>query len=236
MAEPTDLPIISNQQENEITIFAKVGDFEGLKQADTFEEQIQITAKLGLGENTCRVRRSVLNDEVKYVYTFKVKDRSEHDSVTSMREHNVDVNESFYQDFKHIADYCQDKVRYIFNSEKITFSYSVDNEDKVIEVPDIKYEVDVFKKPDGSLSEWCKIDIEVDQLMQYVDHNYPDLKNVKLNIKISHLPFKPTDSWLKVDSDAEVMGRIDTLYQNEFTVDLVALRQNASQAQINEVA
>ena len=41
-------PVISNQDENEIAIFAKIGNFDGLAKADEVEEQIQVTAKLGL--------------------------------------------------------------------------------------------------------------------------------------------------------------------------------------------
>lgn len=236
MSEPIDPPVISNQEENEIAIFAKIGNLDGLKDAISVEKQIQVTAKLGLEDNFCRVRRSVLNNEVKYVYTFKIKNRSQLDSVTSKRENNVNVNEDFFNDFKLVADKLQDKVRYVFHSDKITLSYRENEEDKVINVPDLKYEVDVFMKADGALSEWCKIDIEVDQLMQFVDHNYPELKNVKLNIKVSHLPFEPTETFLKVDSDAAIMSRINDLYENHFTIDLVALRQNASQAQVNEAA
>lgn len=227
MAEPSDLPVISNQEETELTIFAKIGDPAGLSQATSVEEQIQITAKLGLEDNTCRVRRSAINDAVKYVYTFKVPSGSESDPVASKREHNVDVNEEFFNDFKTVADFEQIKTRYVFESEKITLSYKENDEDKVIDIPDIKYEVDVFKKTDGNLSEWCKIDIEIDTMMQFLEHNYPEIKNIKLNVKISHLPFAPNESFLMVNSDAAIMSRVNTLYEQEFTIDLVALRQQS---------
>ena len=233
MAEPADLPVISNQEETELTIFAKIGNIEGLQQATSQEAQIQITAKLGLGDHTCRVRRSTKNDEVKYVYTFKVENGTGSDSVASKREHNVDVNEDFFNDFQIAADFKQDKIRYIFESEKITLSYHENDEDKVIDIPDIKYEVDVFKKADGQLSSWCKIDIEIDTMMQYLEHNYPEIKNVKLNIKISHLPFAPGESFLASPSDATAMSRVNDLYETEFTMSLIALRQQM-QAKQNE--
>lgn len=225
MTEASDLPVISNQEETELTIFAKIGNHEGLRQATSQEAQLQITAKLGLGDHTCRVRRSTINDEVKYVYTFKVENGTGSDSVASKREHNVDVNEDFFNDFKNVADFQQDKIRYIFESEKITLTYHENNDDKVIDIPDIKYEIDVFKKADGQLSEWCKIDIEIDTMMQYLEHNYPEIKNIKLNIKISHLPFAPEESFLAMPSDIDAMGRVNDLYETEFTVSLIALRQ-----------
>lgn len=234
MTDQTNLPVISNEDETELTIFAKISNPDGLTQATSQEAQIQITAKLGLEDNTCRVRRSAINDTVKYVYTFKVPSGSESDPVASKREHNVDVNEEFFNDFKTVADFEQIKTRYIFESEKITLSYKENDEDKVIDIPDIKYEVDVFKKADGNLSEWCKIDIEIDTMMQFLEHNYPEIKNIKLNVKISHLPFAPGESFLMINSDAEIMSRVRDLYDQEFTIDLVALRQQAQSVESNE--
>lgn len=215
-------------EENEIEIYAKIGNFDGLHKANVTEKQIQITAKLGLNDNYCRVRKSTINGKDTYTYTFKVKNRSEIDSIASRHEYTITLNddEEFFNSFKLIADKLQTKTRYIFNSDKITINYSDHDENKVIEIPDIKYEVDVYEKPNGELSEWCKIDIEIDKIMQFIDHNYPDLKDIKLRISISHLPFEPIQSFMKDDSNPEIMSRIHDLFEHEFSTDLVALRKS----------
>lgn len=217
---------IINATETEIEIYAKIGDPQGLFKAQDVEQQVQVSAKLGLEDNYCRVRKSTKNGKDEYTYTFKVKNRSQSDSVMSLIEYTVAINEEFFNDFQLVADNLQNKTRYIFDHDKIQLKYHLNEADKIIEVPDIKYEVDVYTKSDGTLSEWCKIDIEIDKIMQFIDHNYPDLKDIKLNVKISHLPFNPYDSFIKDAEDKDIMKRINDLFDTEFTINLVDLRKS----------
>ena len=205
----------TKQVETEVVIFAKIGNMDGLQQANSQEHQLQLTTSLGK-QNTCRVRRTSKDDAVEYTYTFKLKNATEGAVVPLQHEYNVAVTEDFFIGFKQVAEYAQDKIRYIFQSEKITLKYSENDEDKVIDVPDMIYEVDVFKKADGTFSEWCKIDIEIDKMMQYIDHNYPDIRDIKMSLKISHLPFEPKESFI----GSENPERMDELYKNEYTTPL----------------
>lgn len=213
----------TKQDENEITIFAKIGNIEGLKQAVRQEGQIQIEARLG-AENHCRVRRTDKAGEVGYMYTFKLRNASNSAPVASKHEFNLPVDEDFFNGFKQVADKEQNKTRYIFESEKITLSYKENDEDKVLDIPDVIYEVDVFKKADGTICEWCKIDVEIDQVMQFLEHNHPELKNINMTVKITHLPFEPKDSFICSGPDDENHARVAALYEHEFCIDLLKQR------------
>lgn len=213
----------TKQAENEITIFAKIGNIEGLKSATRHEDQIQIEARLG-AENHCRVRRTDKNGEVGYMYTFKLRNDSSGAPVASKHEFNLAVDEDFFNGFKQAADKEQNKTRYIFECEKITLAYKENDEDKVLDIPNVIYEVDVFKKADGSIAEWCKIDIEIDQIMQYLEHNHPELKDIKMTVKITHLPFEPTDPFICSGPEDANHARVAELYEHHFCIDLIKQR------------
>lgn len=216
--------VTTQQQETEITLYAKINNFEGLKHAKSSEEQIQVEARLGEA-NHCRVRKTIVGETTSYQFMFKVKNGSHSTQVDSRREYPVDVNEEFFNGFLSIADKVQDKVRYFFDSETITLSYKEQEENREITIPDIVYEVDVFKKPDGTFSNYCKIDIEVDKILLFLEHNYPEIKDINLNFKISTLPFAPTDGIVNEKDNETVQAFIRHLYDTEFCTDLVKQRE-----------
>lgn len=215
--ESGDEVIETKNQETEITIYAKISNFDGLKEATEVKSMIQVEAQLG-ESNHCRVRKLV--DESKNIFTFKVNNGNHNSQIDSRQEENLDVSDSFYENFLKVADKLQNKTRYTFNTESIKLSYKENDEDKIISVPDVLFEVDVYKKEDGSFSEYCKIDLEVDNILTFINHNYPEIKDIKLSIKISELPFKPTDAVITDKSDPKITEFINSLYSTEFCVDL----------------
>lgn len=221
---------VKQERETEIEIYAKISKFEGLEAADSVEEQIQIQTTLG-DKNFCRVRRTKTETDEKYVFTFKIKDILPN-GTESRIEHNFDVNETFALDFLKTAKEVQVKTRYIFDAEKIVLSYHEHDEDKVIEVPGIKYEVDVYEMENGELCEWCKIDIEIDPIIDYIEHNYPDLKDMRLNIKISHLPFAPQNGFVKTSNLTPAQKSVvDWLYENAYNQDPVKFSERGNKWQ-----
>lgn len=221
---PTKEEVSVNKNETEITIYAKISNLEGLKESKGSEEQIQVEAQLGQ-DHHCRVRKTTVNGQDKYVYTFKVQQEGANSDLDARREHNVDVDEGFFNDFILTADKLQDKVRYFFEAENITLMHPEGDHNKEIVVPGVVYEVDVFKKPDGTVSEWCKIDIEIDKILVFMEHNYPDLKDLKLTIRISQLPIKPINGLLNDKSNSTVRSFIQHLYDVDFCRDLVEERK-----------
>lgn len=212
-------------QETEVTIYAKITNFDGLLEADHQEHQMQYEANLGDGGRS-RVRKTSIGDQVKHVFTFKYDQGKNENGLYKRRERNLDVDQEFLDDFIEIAERLQDKTRYIFDASSIQLTFQEGEDTRVIDVPNVKYEVDVFKKIDGGISEWCKIDVEVDGIMSYLETNYPELKNLKLNIKVTHLPFKPESPFLSEDADEEQKKFRDDLYNNVFNQDLVEARKN----------
>lgn len=209
----------TEEQETEVTIFAKMDSPNGLKQASNVEEHIQLEAKLG--NQFCRVRKTTAKGEEKYTFTFKVKDKSA-EQVASAKEYNVDVDQDFFTGFSEVAESKQEKTRYHFLSKNVILNVEGDDNVKSIELPEIVYEVDVFKKPNGEISEWCKIDVELDPIILFLSQNYPDIKNVKINLKVSHLPFRPVDTMLSTTENSDERAKIDQLYKTDFKVRLNA--------------
>lgn len=216
-----------SEAETEIEMYAKITNFDGLKEASTSEKQIQIQTSLG-DKHFCRVRRTIKGDDVKDVFTFKMS-RSGQNGIPSKTEHNLDVDENFLLDFLETAKEVQVKTRYIFQAQKIVLSYHRNDEDIVIEVPNVKFEVDVYEMEDGRVCEWCKIDLEIDSILDYLAHNYPDLKDLRLNIKISHLPFSPENAFIKSDEMSPAQkATLDGFYKNFYNQDPVKFKEGSS--------
>lgn len=203
-------------KETEVAIYAKIGNPDGLQEANSFELQEQIEGKFAKGPKS-RVRKTTKDNTDTYVFTFKVKSENTEEVVRANKEFNVDVDKDFFEAFKtSIAEKFVIKTRYIFNSENVELTFMQDSEKKNIAIPNIIYEVDVYKKPDGTLSEWCKIDVEVDNILNFLDKEHPGLKDVKLNIKISHLPFKPEEAILGTTQNEKEKAFLSDLWDNEF--------------------
>jgi hypothetical protein len=203
-------------KETEVAIYAKIGNPNGLQEAASHEQHEQLEGKFAKGPK-CRVRKTTKDNKDTYVFTFKVKGESAEETVTANKEFNVEVDNDFFEGFKtSVAEKFVLKTRYIFNSENVELTFNQDDEKKNITIPNILYEVDVYKKPDGSLSEWCKIDVEVDNILNFLDKEYPELKDVKLNIKISHLPFRPEEAILGSTEDEDKKAFLSDLWDNEF--------------------
>ena len=118
--------------------------------------------------------------------------------------------------FRDVAEQGVLKTRYEFASDTITLTYVEADERHDIEVPDITYEVDVYVDQQGQVYEWCKIDIEVDAILDYLTQHHPELQNIKLNVKISHLPFEPSDAILTLSATDEQKAFVDSLWQDHY--------------------
>lgn len=209
-----DLAGSANIAETELVIYSCISNPDGLSEASSKETHIQVEAKLG--ENgRCRVRETIKDGISTYTYTFKVP-TGEHAGVSANEEFTTPVSKSFFEGFKRVADTIQEKTRYVFLSEKISLNVANGENTTAIEIPVIKYEVDVFTKVDRTITEWCKIDVEVDSILEFINQNYPEIKDVKLLIKVSHLPFLPKKSFIGdhcTDAEKEFVNK---LWDTEF--------------------
>jgi len=204
-------PVTTQSQETEIVVYCKVNDFDGLQKATHIEQHEQLESTFANGVR-CRIRHTTaMNTQDAYVFTYKIPITT--DGSDCHHEYNVDVDHDFYEGFRQIATHRLQKTRYEFASDHITLQYTTDGETHLIEVPDVKYEVDVYTDASGTVCEWCKIDIEIDGLVDYLAEHHSDLQDIKLNVRISHLSFEPTDMILSDAATEEQLAFIDSLWQ-----------------------
>lgn len=189
--------------ETEVVIYATIGNPEGLNEAASKEEHVQLEAKFTKEGGRSRVRKVIKDDDTDYIYTIKFKQKEESDQASASVEHNVEVDADFFEAFKAVSERALKKTRYTFNSESVTLKLQNGEEEQDIEIPNVQYEVDVYTKADGSISDWCKIDIEVDNIINYIAKHHKDLEGWKLKVKVSHLPFNPSECILGSEANTE---------------------------------
>lgn len=193
-------------RETEIAIYAKIGDPHGLEECTRKEHQIQLEGKYSNGV-LARVRKTTANGQSSCVFTFKTKEGSQA-GVDVRSEYNAPVSDEFFEGYKKVAEHAVVKTRYVFESTKVSLTLVKDQVRREIIIPSILYEVDVFEKADGSTCEYCKIDVELDRILNYIDSKHPEVKGFKLVVKISHLPFKPFAAILPGDEHRELLDHI----------------------------
>lgn len=231
----TEATQATQSSETEVVVYCKVMNFDGLQQASRVELHEQLETQFSNGTR-CRVRKTtqgavvaVESEEPEpvtemllgnsgtdaYVFTFKVPSGSE-EGFDAHTEFSVPVDKDFFEGFRAVADHRLMKTRYVFASNKIILQYVEGQDDRIIEVPNITYEVDVYLDSSGQICEWVKIDIEIDPILDHLKVHYPDLNNIKLNVKITHLPFEPADPILTLSATDDQQTFIDVLWRDHF--------------------
>lgn len=202
--------------ETEATIYAKVLNFEGLKQASRVESHLQIEGKFSKPGARCRVRRTIVEgkDPV-YEYTVKVPSNSG-SSLSKNLEKNIVVDEEFCDIFIKVSEKYLVKTRYSFVYKNMELKVQVDGVTHDVVFPEIIYEVDIFKKQDGEISQFCKIDVELDKAQKFLLEKFPQAKKTEIVIKISHLPINPSGQVLSKDKSPEAQKFMSDLWDNEF--------------------
>lgn len=134
--------------EREHVFYARITDFDQLKKATEMIKQEQWQVRVQKNDNNIyggqlRSRKNVTGSNAEYVFTLKTN-RPDGDRL----ETNVDGSADAHEMFKLLSDCGMIKDRYVFA------------------IPDsnLKFEIDVFLKPDGSYHNWCKIDVEVEDM------------------------------------------------------------------------
>lgn len=211
IAEQTEAKDGDKAREDEVVFYCRIGDPEQLSKAQSKEAQEQWEIKTKHGR--VRVRKSTKPDlEPVYELTFKKKDNVA--GVSGGIEQNFVIDETMFESFKVLAEAGMVKDRYNFQVSTITIQTSEGLKD--IEVPDMMYEVDAFKKIEGGYHEWCKIDLEVNPLIDEIEKNHPEIKDFSLIVKTINLPFKPLDVVLDYGDDQIVKDQIIKLYDDYF--------------------
>lgn len=190
------------QKEIEHIVYGRLTDFAQLSNAASRESQEQWQVKMvksdkNAGEGAIRVRKSQIDGaDPNYYLTLKTRAK------VGNLESTLSCGEDMFTMMKFLADFGMVKDRYRF---------PVPNTELV-------WEVDVFKKPDGTYHDWVKIDLEVEDLsaplpelpLKFADVIMPaDLEgqdkekhNATLDVLYNSV-FKTPNSFLNGESTAE---------------------------------
>lgn len=212
---PPKKPTSVKAVETELVIYAHIGDPAGLDQCTSKERHVQVEGTFSTGVR-CRVRHVNKGGQDDYSFTYKLKTNAEDggSSVEASIEHTVPVDQPFFHDFMKAAERIILKTRYIFNSQRITMTLNKDEEEpQVIEIPNVQFEVDVFDgQPEDGM--WCKIDLEVDVILDYLKAHYPQVQKMALTATVTNLPFKPGNIMLSHAADEAVQEKISELWKS----------------------
>lgn len=215
-----ELAAPSTSLETEVVVYARIGNPDGLKQAVREEKHVQLEAEFTNGTRA-RVRKVESGQGVQYFFTFKLKDRKDQDEqvIESSVEHTTEVDEAFFLGFHKVAFREVKKTRYVFNSQSVTLTSTKpgDENPTKISLPAVEFEVDLFdgQPTEGAISGgeiWCKIDVEVDNILAYLKVNRPELTDVKLHLGISNLPFSPQNIIQATTENAQEREQIKELW------------------------
>lgn len=202
--------------ESEIEIYAQITDFSGLEQATAIELQLQGEIKIPVegGEPIRqRVRATtpapdLLNNAkqiAKYELTCKTAIQ-ESNGIRSMMEDTTEIERTFGNWFlRNVAKNIIVKKRFKFPSREV----KIETENGAIVLPEVIFEVDVFSNGDWTKPcPICKIDIEMDPVLNYLKEHHPDLTNIATKIKVSHLPFKPEHITPVLNEDESIKEKV----------------------------
>lgn len=203
-------------RETELTFYAKIGNFEGLEQAVSSEVQSQFSYSLPTDEGKpatrVRVRSTARDGEMVYEETIKIAVLNPESKTFNCDEHTTIIDEAYFEAWKQAYD-CSgvDKLRYVFLSKEVELD---EGDGKIVKLPSIKYEVDVFLDRNGNKSKWCKIDIEIDKLLKCIQEQHASIKSFDAVVKLSALPFSPEHAFSgKTDKEDEKQA-IDHFWKN----------------------
>lgn len=198
---------MSQQAETELCFYARIGDAEALETAIDIEHHEQWEYKVIVEDDDdneeyrgkVRIRRTERDGQVKFEETIKLPVESE--AVTQgNHEYTVSITEEYFNAWKKLfGDKGYKKTRYVFLSKEVM----LDHHEEEIKLPDIKYEVDVFFDQEGQRAKWCKIDIEIDDILAYLKEHHPEIEKFDTTVWLSKLPFKPEDAFSAVTDDDE---------------------------------
>lgn len=202
------------QIETEIAIYAAIGDFHGLLKANSKETHIQASHDLS-DDVSIRVRKTIIGHDSHFEETIKTKKPSETTALSRI-ETTVSVTKDFFNAFLLTADFFMHKDRYIFICQNQPLTLDLASSRVTIVIPKIIYECDVFIKDGGGYHSWCKIDIELDDILTYINLHHSELDIRRILFKVNHLPFMPTKPFIKATATNEQKKLLDTFYENFF--------------------
>lgn len=204
-------PVSGKQTETEVCIYAKIGDFAALSQADEVIHQVQAGI---VGPNgKIRVRAETRGDKTTYTETIKAEAPNQIEGLSANIEYNNPVDKDYFNAFCVMAGEAISKDRYEFKAKKVE-GLAVDDNGVGFDPSLLTFSVDTYRSENGTYKPWCKIDFEIDELLKYMGQQ-GDGKPAKLTLRLSKLPFKPTEAFFADKATPEQQAIVDDLWGNK---------------------
>lgn len=188
-----------NHFESEMCLIGYMTNHDGLNQADRIIEIEQYVLPAGKEKNSeIRVRKAnQIYPRIDLQYYITIKHPVNKNIITVSSEVNEKISNVFFMAFYLLSERWIVKTRYVFRMKDVNIKAFWDNKEEIIKIPFLEYEVDVYHDNDDlSFYNWIKIDIELDEVANYIRYYLKDMKagidEVGLYIPTDILPIKPT--------------------------------------------
>lgn len=216
--------VVEKQKETELVVYAKLDNFDYFDDPEhrNYRHIVQPQASLGSNQN-CRCRKELTyvsgqptSDAPDYSFTVKANGRKSK-TLSVKTEYNFTVDRNFFDYFLETAESRQIKKRYTFQIENFQVSATIDGvPNTVVNVPYIKYEIDIFEKENGYRSPWVKIDIELDEAFSYLERKYESIEDINLIVSFKDLPFHLSDGFIEKYATPDQKAKLEELWKFEF--------------------
>lgn len=199
-------------QETEIVVFGKIEEMAQLAQIPHREHHVQLEARFK-EKGKARVRKTTVGEKVSYELT--IKDPVEGVSGANT-EYTIPIDELFFEGFSRVATLKVIKTRYTVISKAVTFTIQQPGGPASVTLPSVKYEIDVYTGRDQNPSPWCKIDIEIDEIVAYIHRHYPNIKRSNVKIDLKNLPITITNAFVQQHATTQQREFVDTLFREAY--------------------
>lgn len=205
---------LSNQTaEIELCFIAEIRNREGLKEASDIEHHEQWEYRIPPteeGRKRGRIRVRATNKQDQFIYTETIKTPHSQENNLGDTESTQTVTKEFFEVWKScFASIGQKKTRYTFTAENVKIKVQ-GNE---LSFPALKFEVDIFYNKEGKPSAYGKIDVEVQEIVEMIKKNYPDVDAAKFEIDFSVLPLDIGKVYNCGTDNEEERALIDTYFK-----------------------
>lgn len=209
-----DAGVIAKSKEVEATIYARITKPQGLTEASGSEQQEQAEIKIDK-KRRLRVRKTTRPGQAP-IYELTVKIRTSNTKeLTEATEQTQGIPVELYETIKSIVPNYQTKTRYYFNVEEIIVATS--HGEKQVPIKGLTYEVDVYINDKGQVSDWCKIDLELQDFEDRLKAAGVKIASFNLKLALTKLPFRPAD-FIVIDSKSidKNNEKLTQIYEHQF--------------------
>ena len=200
-------------KEIELAFFCEVTEPAGYAEAIAVEDHLQYEYRPPADENgnrrgRVRIRMTKKNGIVSYTQTIKTP--IDKDSKLGDHEETIEISESFFETWrKAFCSSGQKKIRYVYLAEQVVLKVDQNS----ITMPKVKFQVDRFYNAEGKMSQWVKVDIEIQDIVDYLKDGEADIKNAKFDIDFSNLPLGIKRVVSMVTEDPDERAGIDNFFR-----------------------